>query len=85
MCDLLAKSVGRWVLLSDKSKRLIILWIRDTAIATEDSEHAQSRIDEVVISLFAAQGNKSININNVQYTILLTCHDHYLQNRKTMP
>jgi hypothetical protein len=85
MCDLLAKAVGRWVLLSDKSKRLIILWIRDTAIATEGSEHAQSRIDEVVISLFAAQGNKRININNAQYTIMLTCHDHYLQNRKTMP
>lgn len=63
MCDLLAKSVGRWGLLSDKSKRLIILWTRDTAIATEAYEHAQSRIDEVVISLFAAQGEKNTNIN----------------------
>ncbi|KAI8575271.1 hypothetical protein K450DRAFT_262519 [Umbelopsis ramanniana AG] len=55
MCSLLAKSVGRWVLLSDKSKRLIISWVRDVTVATEASQHAHSSIDDVIIDLFAAQ------------------------------
>jgi hypothetical protein len=60
MCNLLAKSVGRWGLLSDKSKRLNISWVRDAAIATEASQDAHSSIDDVIISLFAAQGKESV-------------------------
>lgn len=60
MCDLLACAVGRWSYLSSKAKRLVASWIKDAVLAAETYQHAQSTLDGVLVTLFLAQGSKSL-------------------------